>query len=188
MIGKLSGLTMNRDGSQNITVTVEADFTNEYDELKDKEINVEIKKHSTKRTIEANSYLWLLCDEISKVSSKYTTDGKNEIYREAIRSKGKWNEVYIREDAVDTFIRDWAEHGIGWFVDIIDEFHNKKGELFKQLHVYSGTSTYTSYEMSKVIDYVIMIAEDLGISTITPKEKEKLLGKWALKHEKKVVK
>ena len=187
MIGKLSGLTLNRDGSQNITITVQTDFREKYDELVPNDVNVDIKKYSMKRSLEANAYLWLLCDEISKTSSKYSTDGKNEIYREAIRAKGKWSEVYIREDAVGTFIRDWNEHGVGWFVDVIDEFHNKKGEIFKQLHVYSGTSTYSSYEMSKVIDYVIMVAEDLGIPTITPKEKERLLGRWASKQEKKGV-
>lgn len=185
MIGKLKDLTINRDGSQNITVTVEADFRESFDELAGKDINVEIKKFSTRRSLNANSFLWHLCSEIAKKSSKFSTAGKEDVYREAIRAKGVWKEVYIRADAVDTFIRDWAEHGVGWFADIIDEFTGNKGTIYKQVHVYSGSSTYTSADLSPVIDYVVLQAEDLGIPTITPKELEKLLGKWTVKQQKK---
>ena len=52
MTGKLSGLTLNRDGTQNITVTVGEDFAAVYDDLKDKEINIEIKKYSKLRSIQ----------------------------------------------------------------------------------------------------------------------------------------
>ena len=181
MVGRLSGLTLNRDGSQNITVTIQSDFREKYDELADSDVNVEIKKVSKRRSLEANSYLWVLCDEIAKVSSKYSTDGKNEIYREAVRAKGLWQEVFIRVDAVQKFLNDWAEHGIGWFADVMDEFRGKNGDIYKQLHVYSGSSTYSSLEMSRIIDYVVMIANDLGIPTITQKEKERMLGNWAKK-------
>lgn len=183
MIGKLKDLTINRDGSQNLTVTVQCDFREDYDLLVGKDIKVEIKKYNRARSMSANSYLWELCGEIAKRSSKYSTDGKNEIYREAIRAKGEWKEVYIRSDAVDAFIRDWSEHGIGWFADVIDEFTNKQGVVYKQVHVYSGSSTYDSASMARIIDYVVMIANDLGIPTMTENEKERLIIKWNKKKE-----
>ena len=185
MTGKLKDLTMNRDGTQNITLIVNADFREEYDRLKDSEIEADIKKVSSRRSLDANAFLWHLCSEIAKRSSKYSADGKNEIYREAIRAKGVWKEVYIRSDAVSTFVRDWSEHGVGWFADVMDEFTNSKGVTYKQVHVYSGSSTYTSAEMSPVIDFVVLQAEDLGIPTITPKELEKLLGRWTVKQQKR---
>lgn len=185
MIGRLKDLTINRDGSQNITVTVEADFRESFDELVDKDVNVEIKKFSTRRSLNANSFLWHLCSEVAKRSSKFSSDGKEDVYREAIRAKGVWEEVYIRADAVSKFTRDWSEHGVGWFVDVMDEFTNKKGITYKQLHVYSGSSTYTSLQLSPVIDYVVLQAEDLSIPTITDKELEKMLGKWAVRYDKK---
>jgi len=185
MTGKLKDLTMNIDGTQNITIVVNADFREEYDKLKNNDIEVTFKKISYGRSLDANSFLWHLCSEVAKRSSKYSTDGKNEIYREAVRAKGVWKEIYIRSDAVETFIRDWSDHGVGWFADVIDEFTNKQGITYKQIHVYSGTSTYTSAEMSNVIDYVIMIANDLGIPTMTPKEMNKILGKWEKKQLKR---
>jgi DNA mismatch repair protein MutL len=55
MIGKLKDLTMNRDGTQNITLTVNADFREEFDELANGEIKVEIKKYNPARSLDANA-------------------------------------------------------------------------------------------------------------------------------------
>ena len=103
MTGKLSGLTMNRDGSQNITVTVEADFSSDYDALKDKDVTITIKKFSRRRSLDANNYLWHLCSEIAKRSSKFSKDGKVDVYREAIRAKGEYEPLLVRMDALERF-------------------------------------------------------------------------------------
>ena len=52
------------------------------------------------------------------------------------------------------------------------------------LTVYFGSSTYDSEQMSALLDSLIQDAEALGIPTITPKEEERMLGKWARKKEK----
>ena len=44
MLGRLKDLTINRDGTQNITITIQSDFREMFDELADKDINIEIKK------------------------------------------------------------------------------------------------------------------------------------------------
>lgn len=181
MIGKLSGFSLNNDGSQNITVTVGADFSSQYDELKDKEIEVDIKKASRKRSQDANNYFWFLCSEIAKKTSKYSKDGKNEVYREAIQAKGEFDPMMIRADAVERFLNRWSDRGTGWFAEVIDDYKQN----YKIVHAYYGSSTYSTAAMSRIIDYVIMIAEDLGIPTITEKEKEKLLGRWTVKQEKR---
>ena len=66
MRGRLTGYSLNRDGSQNVTVTVAADFGDTYDELKDAEIEIEIKKAANHRSLQANAYAWVLIDEIAK--------------------------------------------------------------------------------------------------------------------------
>ena len=185
MLGKLKNLIQNRDGTQNLIINLECDYREEFDELKDENINIEIKKASRRKSLEANAFLWSLCGQIAIKSSKFSDDGKNDVYREAIREKGVWQEVYIREDAVETFIHNWSEHGLGWFADVIDEFYNDKGEMFKQLHVFSGSSTYDSAALSHVIDYVVHKAEDLGIPTITPKEEERMLAAWGRRYAKR---
>ena len=180
MIGKLSGLTLNRDGSQNITVTVEADFTSDYEALKEKEVEVTIKKASVKRSLDANNFFWHLCSEIAQRSSKFSNDGKVDVYREAIRAKGEYEPLLIRKDALERFINRWKDKGDGWFADVMDDYKTN----YKIVHAYYGSSTYDSASMSKIIDYVVHMAEDLGIPTITEKEKEKLLGRWEEKQKK----
>ena len=65
MVGKLRDLTINRDGTQNITVTVSTDFRPTYDGLAGVEVDVEIKKHRKHRSLDANGYAWVLIDRIA---------------------------------------------------------------------------------------------------------------------------
>ena len=51
------------------------------------------------------------------------------------------------------------------------------------VRVYYGSSTYDTAQMSALLDSLIQDAEALGIPTITPKEEERMLGKWAKKKE-----
>lgn len=182
MIGKLKDITLNRDGSQNVTVTVQADFREDFDALCNKDVEITIKKASVKRSLDANAFLWFLCGQIAERSSKYSKAGKNDVYRDAIRAKGVYEPLMIRSDALERFLNRWADKGTGWFAEVIDDYKDK----YKIVHAYYGSSTYTTAEMSRVIDYVVLEAEDLGIPTITPKEMEKLLGRWTVKQEKRV--
>lgn len=191
MLGKLNGLTINRDTSQNITVTVNEDFRETYDKLKDHDISIEIKRATKKRSRDANDYFWWLCSEIAKASSKYSTDGKNEVYREAIKAKGEYTSLLVREDVVNTFLRRWSEKGTGWFAEVIDDFVNPADlysdvmgdpvDRYKVVHAYNGSSTYDSLAMSHIIDYVVLIANDAGVQTMTEAEKERLITAWAKK-------
>ena len=60
MKGKLRDLTVNRDGTQNITVTVAADFTAAFDELQGAVVDIEITKAGKRRSLDANAYCWVL--------------------------------------------------------------------------------------------------------------------------------
>lgn len=180
MIGKLKDLTMNLDGSQNVTISVGADFREEFDRLKDGEVKVEIKKYTPGRSLDANSFFWHLCSEIAKRSSKFSDAGKNEVYREAIQAKGEFEPLLIKDEAVQRFMVRWADKGTGWFAEVMDDWRDR----YKIVHAYYGSSTYDSLSMSRILDYVIHQANDLGIPTITPKEQEKLLAQWGKRYEK----
>ena len=181
MIGKLKDLTMNRDGSQNLTLTIQEDFREMYDKLDGANLNIEIKKASGRRSLEANAYLWHLCSEVAKASSQFAMDSKDDIYREAIRAKGEFEPLLIREDALEKFISRWSDKGTGWFTDIKDTYKDR----YKVVHAYYGSSTYDSASMARVIDYVILKAEELGIPTITPAEEDRMLQRWGERYTKR---
>ena len=178
MEGRLTGFSLNRDGSQNVTVTVTGDFGGMYDELKDSPVSIEIKKAQKHRSMEANRYAWVLIDQIAaKLHLK-----KSEVYRNAILDIGGVSKTMLmKEDAVPVFRQIWEKDGLGNQVVIgdVDEFG------WAYLTVYFGSSTYDAGQMSALLDSLIQDAEALGIPTITPKEEERMLGKWAKKKEKK---
>ena len=178
MIGKLSGLTYNQDGSQNITVTVTDNFAVEYDELKENDVNIEIKKFHKRRSLDANAYAWTIIDKIAEKTGEKKTD----VYRNAIREIGGVSTIIcVRDVAADALCRGWAEHGTGWMT----EKTKSKIHGCTNVTLWYGSSVYDSRQMSMLIDSLIQDAEALGIPTITEKEKERLIGKWTVKEEKK---
>ena len=177
MEGRLTGFSLNRDGSQNVTVTVTADFGPSYDELKDVPVSVEIKKAQKHRSMEANRYAWVLIDQIAAK----THVKASEVYRNAIRDIGGVSGTgYMKEEAVHVFREIWERGHLGNQVEIIDV--DETG--WASVRIFYGSSTYDAAQMSALLDSLIQDAESLGIPTITPKEEERMLGKWAKKREK----
>ncbi len=173
MEGRLTGFSLNRDGSQNVTVTVAADFAEEYDRLKDVPVSVEIRKATKKRSRDANSMAWALCSDIGNALRPPIP--KEEVYRRAIRDVGEYEPLPIRADVVETFQRRWAAKGVGWFAEIIDD---SKLPGYKLVFAYYGSSTYDTAEMSRLIDYLVEDARNMGIPIPASKEQEEALKAW----------
>ena len=181
MIGKLKDLTMNRDGTQNITITVQADFREEFDELADKDVKVEIKRYSAARSLDASARCWVLVDQIAEK----TGVKKNEVYRNAIKDIGGVSDtVCVKNEAVQMLCNGWKEHGLGWQTETFPS----KLPGCTNVTLYYGSSVYTVKQMSDLIDSLISDAEALGISTMNDAEKEKLLLQWGKKIDKKGMK
>ncbi len=178
MIGQLTGFSYNRDKTQNITVTVSEDFSAEFDELKNGEVSVEIKKYFKRRSLDANAYCWTIIDKIAEK----TGEKKSDIYRHAIKDIGGVSMIAVVEnEAVNFLCKSWEGRGTGWMTEVTQ---NKKYKNCSNVTLWFGSSVYDTRQMSALIDSVIQEAENLGIPTITDKEREKLLGKWTVKTEK----
>jgi hypothetical protein len=175
MQAKLKDLTMNRDGSQNVTLTVSSDFRPLFDELAGKELDVEIKQHRKKRSLSANAYCWVLVD---KIAARSGVD-KTSVYRETIRNIGGVSDIVCCQDrAVEALRSGWQAHGVGW----ITETMPSKLEGCTNVILYYGSSTYDTAQMSRLIDLLVMEAKELGIETATPQELDRLREEWA-KHQ-----
>lgn len=171
MRGKIADfLFINRNHGR-ITIDLDGDFRNEYDKLKNCDVEVTIKKWFPAKSDTANNYLWKLCTEIAKAVGIT----KEEVYRQQIREVGEYTPLPIREDAVEGFSRIWAAHGIGWFVDVVDD---SKLAGYKLVFAYQGSSTYDSKQMGRLIDSVKQEAMNLGIEVRPQEEIESLLRSW----------
>lgn len=134
------------------------------------ELTVTIEKPQRKRTMTANAYFWVLCEELAKATG---TD-KETIYKALIRRVGVFSYQWMKPMAVKRFQQIWADNGLGWFAE--EEPSGIDGLC--QLKVYYGSSTYTGQEMARLIDEAIAECKDHGIRTMPKKDIEKLKGEW----------
>ena len=139
---------------------------------KGKTYDMEIKEHRNKRSLDANSYCWLL---LGKIANKVGF-GKDEVYREMIKDVGdNFTIVPIRNDVVSKWVENWQSRGVGWVCDIIGE---SKVEGYTNVITYFGSSTYDTKQMSSLINLVVQECKTLGIETATPAELSLLLEGW----------
>ncbi len=135
----------------------------------DKAYTITIEKQKRKRSLNANSYMWQLCDQIAR---KVRTT-KEIVYRKNIREVGSFEVLEMPSAGVGRFMRSWGYNGIGWLAEPIGE---RKG--FTSVMAYYGSSTYTTAEMSRLIEAVVEEAKGLGVETMTPAELEGLKAAW----------
>ena len=167
MNGKLKDLTRNMDGTWNLTVTINGDCRAIWDKYREKEIDLEVKQHRNKRSLDANGYAWVLMD---KIAARMHID-KVEVYREAIKNIGGVSEtVCVQDKAVDRLRQGWEQNGIGWQTDTMPS----KLKGCTNVILYYGSSTYDTQQMSLLIDHIVQDAKALGIETMTPAELEAL--------------
>ena len=137
----------------------------------DGELDVEITRRKKPRSLNANSYMWVLCDRIAKVVSL----PKEDVYREAVKQVGVYDDIAVTEKGKDRLIQWWHEKGLGWFAE---DFGESKVKGASRVRVYYGSSVYSQEEMSRLVDFIVGEASELGIEVMTPRELEELKNKW----------
>ena len=158
MKSRLVDLSISLDGKQRLTIELDGDFRQTWDELHDKDCEITVKRYRKKRSLEANAYAWALIGKIAE--KKHIT--KTEVYRNAIREIGGVSEVLtMRKNAVRRFQEQWDRNGIGWQVEDI----GSKIPGWTNVIIYFGSSSYNTAQMSDLIDSLIQDAKSLGIET-----------------------
>lgn len=161
MTGKLRDLTINRDRTQNITVTVGADFREEFDRLKDKQIEITIKPRRDRRSKDANAYAWTIIDRIAEALNV----DKIDVYQSAIRSIGGVSDtVCVSNKAVSSLCECWESRGIGWIAETMPS----KLRGCTNVILYRGSSDYDKAQMSRLIDHLLQDAETIGLAVDKP--------------------
>lgn len=141
----------------------------------DKTYDVSVKPRRKKRSLDSNSYYWVLA---GKLSAKLKIPPV-EIYRQHIQDIGDNYEIIpIKDDAVEKFSQAWGHNGIGWVTNVIGK---SKLPGYTNIMAYYGSSTYDSSSMSALLDLMISDCKEQGIDTITPGEKERLMEQWGAK-------
>lgn len=145
------------------------DTVKELDE--NKEYTIKLDKVRKKRSLNANGYMWELCEQIAQKLDIT----KEDVYRQAIKDVGVFQTVEINEKAENTLRYSWGLHGIGWIAETVD---NAKTDGFKVINLYYGSSSYNTKQMSRLIDHIVQDAKSLGIEVISDSDRALLLEDW----------
>ena len=170
---KIDNLVKSINGYYLVTLQVPKIAVNDLFKLKDDDLDVEIKKHREKRSLTANSYLWVLCRELAKTME--STTSMFDVYKIKLREYSSWWDEIIVSDKIFNYLKKQEDEEHAEF-RVVDELERKGNKV--RARVYLGSSKFDSKEMSRVIDGLVQDCKDQGIDTMPPDELERLIGEW----------
>lgn len=132
-----------------------------------KQLDVEVKVHRNRRSLNANSYLWVLCQ---KLAEALKTD-KDAVYLLMLERYGQFTHIIVKPQVVDKFVSEWRT------VRNLGEV-TLNGQKGVQLQCYFGSSSYDSREISILIDGVVSECKEAGIETLPDEEIRRMSAEW----------
>lgn len=141
------------------------------EELNGKLLDITLKAHKEKRSLDANAYAWVLIDKIAEE----TGVDKVTIYREAIRNIGGVSDtVCVQDKAVETLVNAWNGKGLGFMAETTES----KLKGCTNVILYYGSSTYDTAQMSRLIDLLVEDARALRIPVHNDDRIRTLIENW----------
>lgn len=176
LTGQVAGATALSGGTRTaLTLDVFGNHADELAKLEGKALDIEIKVHREKRSTKANNLCWELCSQIGR--AMYPPLDKEDVYRDAIRAVGEYDQYYIREEALDSFMATRKILGVGWFAEVVGDAPLRG---FVEVFAYKGSSAYDTKAMSTLIDYLVDQAEQMELQIAYDlREIEQIKEDWA---------
>lgn len=132
--------------------------------IADQDKEYQIAAYHPKRSLAANNYAWVLITRIAEAMTP--PQNKEAVYLEMLKRYGQ-SEFISVVSGIDIrgYFKYFEEYGKG-HVD---------GREFTHYKIYKGSSEFDAREMNILLEGIIQEAKELGIETITPQEKERML-------------
>ena len=163
MIGQITGVTRDIRTNKYLVTFATSDLSDleAYDGV---DVDINIKKHRKKRSLNANNYFWNLC---TKLANKLGST-KEEIYELYLQENGNIIEDNIIAIPEDSNITSYQGHWL--YLDTVDGW-----STYVEL---KGSSDFDTKEMSELIDRVVDGCKEQGIEVLPPDEIERLKKLW----------
>lgn len=179
MRGRLVDISFGLNRKNRVTVELDRDFREDFERLKDQELDIEIGKHREKRSLNANSYFHTLVTSIAAESGRsFDATRQHLVIQYGVLAKN--------EDGTTAGIMVPASANVDQIYPYTRCFDTREenGVLFKCYLVYKHTSDMDSKEMARLIDGAIDEAKSLGIETDTPEQLARNKALWAKQETK----
>lgn len=139
-----------------------------------RDLDIDIKRHREKRSLNSNSYFHLLCGKIAEKLGVTQTEVKNQMLRDYGYVDDDIRTIILRDDV--NYLRLEDLH-----LRPIEGQRKQLGKYFYQVYyVIRGSHTYNTEEMSRLIDGTVSEAKDLGIEVIPPEELKSMKERWGV--------
>lgn len=154
--GKLKEINLNWQTREvNITFsTVDKSVLESLESLRGSELDIEVKKHLERRSLDANALLWKCLGDIAAV---LRTD-KWDVYLQMLKRYGKYTYICVKPSVVDAVKSQWRES------EVIGDIRINGSDAVQML-CYFGSSTYNTQEFSVLLDGVISEMKEMGLET-----------------------
>lgn len=129
-------------------------------------INEDVEVKHKKRSKNANAYFWELLQQLCE---EMNIDVISE-YKNRVKELGIFRQWEIDNKNAPTFIKVWENNGIAWFCEVVEEIEGKC-----IINAYYGSSSFSSKQMTRLIDNLVQDCRSVGIKTLEDYEIEDLI-------------
>lgn len=140
-----------------------------------KEYDLSIKKKNPKRSLNANNYHWVLCEQLAKKlhTSKYQVHNQLlcDYGTDWLDDEGK--HIYIMMKDNDAYLRSETMH-----YRPTDATEDRNGTMYRWFILLLPSHLMDTAQMSALIDGTVADAKEVGIETRTPDEIERMKSLW----------
>lgn len=173
MKGKIISLSKDLSGQWILTLNASSEITAVYDELKDKDLRIDIKQWRERRSKDANAYFHVLVTKIAKKMNLPLEEVKHNIVLDygtvATDEQGAKYGIMIPSSLDVKKVYKYAR---------LFDTRLVGDKEFNCYTIYLETHLLDTHQMFELLEGVIQEAQALGIETITPAEKQRLLDLW----------
>ena len=137
---------------------------------KGKQLAVEIKQYRKQRSLDSNSYCWVLISKIAEVIHA----SKDEVYIQMLTRYGQREPqlLSVVEEGAEGIYRATKNH----CVEVGES--ELKGKTFKHLAILIGSSEYDTKQMGILIDGIVSECKGMDIEVMSERELQSLKASW----------
>ncbi|MEG2120287.1 MAG: hypothetical protein RRY53_08000 [Pseudoflavonifractor sp.] len=135
--------------------------------------DVTAEPHKTRRSLDANSYFWVLAGKLGAALGISPDD----LYRHYIPDVAdNYVIIPVRDDMLTQWDKIWCGGHAGRMTREIGPCRNVKG--YTNVRCFMGSSDYDTKQMARLIDLIVADCKEQGVETMTPQQLDALKERW----------
>lgn len=151
--------------------------------IKEYLLDVSVKKHRKKRSLNANAYYWHLIGELAKLKHLNVSEPYLHNYmlrRHPVPEMIGGEPVYTVIPATPEAEKQVDESETYHLKPTAQVKEGRNGKMYRTYIVLKGSHDYDTKEMSMLIDDAVQEAKEQGVETLPPDQIERMKQEWGI--------